>query len=368
MMRARGTDRVGRERHALHDRVRVGLHERPVELGARVGLEAVGDHVAHARRADAAAGAATWRRWDSPRRRGRAGRTSVTSRMTCSGVRCAARRPPGGPRARASRGRVMSAAAPATRRARASRIEGQPRRAVQDAAIRRRRPWATVARSAAAMVAASVALHAGQHAAVDHDAGRARADSPRQSVCSRRTAPSGLSPPTSVPRCSRNAARTRPPPSERAGGAAADRTMWLVGRLEAQVRIAGRDAVQLAVPGAGLVGDVLERRDRQVAVGVLGLLQDAHRVRAVGSSLAREDRVQGRQVDGVERLERGDPAPGGRSAAARTPRAARRTARAAPQWTWNRFLVSTPPMSMHSMGQAAAHWKQVSHLSVPHSS
>ena len=27
-----------------------------------------------------------------------------------------------------------------------------------------------------------------------------------------------------------------------------------------------------------------------------------------------------------------------------------------------------PPMSMHSMGQAWAHWKQVSHLSVPYSS
>ncbi len=27
-----------------------------------------------------------------------------------------------------------------------------------------------------------------------------------------------------------------------------------------------------------------------------------------------------------------------------------------------------PPMSMHSIGQAWAHWKQVSHLSVPYSS
>ena len=40
----------------------------------------------------------------------------------------------------------------------------------------------------------------------------------------------------------------------------------------------------------------------------------------------------------------------------------------APQWTWKRPLVSTPPMSMHSIGQAWAHWKQVSHLSVPYSS
>ena len=40
----------------------------------------------------------------------------------------------------------------------------------------------------------------------------------------------------------------------------------------------------------------------------------------------------------------------------------------APQWTWKRPLVSMPPMSMHSIGQAWAHWKQVSHLSVPYSS
>src|SRR3990172_2026395 len=39
-----------------------------------------------------------------------------------------------------------------------------------------------------------------------------------------------------------------------------------------------------------------------------------------------------------------------------------------PQWTWNRPLVSMPPMSMHSIGQAWAHWKQVSHLRVPYSS
>src|SRR3954463_13145885 len=39
-----------------------------------------------------------------------------------------------------------------------------------------------------------------------------------------------------------------------------------------------------------------------------------------------------------------------------------------PQWTWKRPLVSTPPMSMHSIGHACAHWKHVSHLSVPHSS
>src|SRR5262245_1578615 len=40
----------------------------------------------------------------------------------------------------------------------------------------------------------------------------------------------------------------------------------------------------------------------------------------------------------------------------------------APQWTWKRPLVSMPPMSMHSIGHAWAHWKHVSHLSVPYSS
>src|SRR5574340_59861 len=41
---------------------------------------------------------------------------------------------------------------------------------------------------------------------------------------------------------------------------------------------------------------------------------------------------------------------------------------AGPQWMWKRWRVSTPPMSMHSMGQAWAHWKHVSHLSAPASS
>ena len=33
-----------------------------------------------------------------------------------------------------------------------------------------------------------------------------------------------------------------------------------------------------------------------------------------------------------------------------------------------RPFVSMPPMSMHSIGQAWAHWKHVSHFSVPYSS
>src|SRR5687767_13829837 len=39
-----------------------------------------------------------------------------------------------------------------------------------------------------------------------------------------------------------------------------------------------------------------------------------------------------------------------------------------PQWTWKRPFVSMPPMSMHSIGQAWAHWKQVSHFRPPYSS
>ena len=46
--------RVGGEGDALHDGVRVALHERPVDLGAGVRLEAVGDDVA-------LAGTAGWR-------------------------------------------------------------------------------------------------------------------------------------------------------------------------------------------------------------------------------------------------------------------------------------------------------------------
>ena len=41
---------------------------------------------------------------------------------------------------------------------------------------------------------------------------------------------------------------------------------------------------------------------------------------------------------------------------------------AGPQWTQKRSRVSVPPMSMHSIGHACAHWKHVSHFSVPYSS
>ncbi len=48
-MAVAGPHSVRSERDALHHRMRVGLHERPVQLGAGVRLEAVGDHVPDAR-------------------------------------------------------------------------------------------------------------------------------------------------------------------------------------------------------------------------------------------------------------------------------------------------------------------------------
>ena len=104
----------------------------------------------------------------------------------------------------------------------------------------------------------------------------------------------GLTPPTSVPRCSRNAARTRPPPSSVHWRAAAHRAR----RGRSAARSAGAGSrwrcrrARCTRRRSG--GDVLERRDRQVPVRVLGLLQDRSARR--GPVVVRgEDRVERRR-------------------------------------------------------------------------
>ena len=168
-----------------------------------------------------------------------------------------------------------------------------------------------------------------QHLAVHLDARHADGRAAAVGLLQRRTAPSGLTP--ADVRAQVLAERGQDPAAaqRRARGAAADAHHVAGRRLEAQVRIAGGDAVQLAVPGARLVGDVLERGDRQVAVGGLGALEDLHRVARV-VVLACQDRVERREVDRLERVEGAVRARGGRSGAAPTPRAARRTARPGP--------------------------------------
>ncbi len=74
-------------------------------------------------------------------------------------------------------------------------------------------------------------------------------------------------------------------------------------RLEDEMRVGRGDAVDLAVPGAGRVADVLQRGNRQVAVGSLCLIEDGEQsVRVV--IVGREDALEWAQVDGQPRVER----------------------------------------------------------------
>ena len=101
------------------------------------------------------------------------------------------------------------------------------------------------------------------------------------------------------------------------------------GRLEAEVRVVARGAIDHRVPGTGQVADPLERGDRQVAVRGLGRLEDLEHVGRVAIELV-EDRVDLAEVDRGERAGRPDPGRSDPTAAAPTPRAARRRSPAAP--------------------------------------
>ena len=72
-------------------------------------------------------------------------------------------------------------------------------------------------------------------------------------------------------------------------------------RLEAQVAVVAGRAVDHRVPGAGQVADPLERRDRQVAVGRLGRLEDLEHAGRIVVELL-QDGVHGGEVDRRERL------------------------------------------------------------------
>ena len=137
-------------------------------------------------------------------------------------------------------------------------------------------------------------------------------------------------------------------------------------RLEPQMAVVARRAVEHRVPGTRLAADPLQRGDRQIPVRLLGLLEDRQHVgRVVVVGL--EDAVDEGRVDLLERPEGRighGPArpPQRRFLAPLAVRLGRAPVDVKPA------LVSMPPMSMHSIGHAWAHWKQVSHFSVPHSS
>ena len=140
--------------------------------------------------------------------------------MTCLRGQRARGLPPGGPGAACLGGLDVASPRRAWRRARAG-SDGQAASAGDDRPSGDAGPGRTVARSAAAMVAASVAVARGRTLPSTMTRGVPR-DSPRQSVASRRTAPSGLRcRRCPSPSCSRNAASTAPPPSTRALRAAA---------------------------------------------------------------------------------------------------------------------------------------------------
>ena len=75
-------------------------------------------------------------------------------------------------------------------------------------------------------------------------------------------------------------------------------------RLEPQVAVVARRAVDHRVPGAGQLADPLERRDRQVAVRRLGRLEDPEHVLGIVVELL-EDRVERGEVDRREPTVRG---------------------------------------------------------------
>src|SRR5712671_4964203 len=125
----------------------------------------------------------------------------------------------------------------------------------------------------------------------------------------------------------------------------------VLGPLEAEMAVIRGRPVDHRVPGACRMADPLERGHGEVTVGGLGRLEDLEHLLRVEVVVLEDsvDRV------GIDPLEMGI-------------RRIRDRPAGPPQWTWKRPFVSMPPMSMHSIGQACAHWKQVSHFSAPYSS
>ena len=228
-----GADREGRDRGTLDDRERVALEQEAVRARRRVRAVAV-DHDVAAGRVGGGGRPPLGARPGSPPRLARAGPTRRSWRSSRSrrALRMTRRRPSKAP-ARVAASRSVGSAAPA----RSSRIVGQARRGLEQvghASRARRLPGVP-------------------------GAGRGSVVPPcrdRASPVSADRGRSGRSPRT---------AGARPPP--RPGRSPS-------GGLEAQVAVVGRGAVDHRVPGAGPLADPLERRDRQVAVGRLGRLED----------------------------------------------------------------------------------------------
>ena len=110
--------------------------------------------------------------------------------------------------------------------------------------------------------------------------------------------------PRPVPARARRARRRgRRGRSPRAAGARRPRrpARVAVGRLEAQVAVVRRRAVDHRVPRAGQLADPLERGDRQVAVGRLGRLEDREHLAPGRGRTRRGSASTSREVDRRER-------------------------------------------------------------------
>ena len=245
---------------------RVGLDQRPVRLRRRIGAVAVGDDVAPRRvglgaqppllagREAGAAAAAQARRGDR-RRSCPVGPRSWTARL----------RPANAPAATAASSAAAGSRAAGARRAGAppacaSRIDGQPLRRLED---RRHRAQAC-----------------------------ARSPPARPSLPRRPARPCRAAGERRV-----QAGEVRTPRS--AAGRRSRRPGRVAGRLEPEVAVVRGRAVDHRVPRAGLLADPLERRDRQVAVGRLGRLEDLEHLLGVVVELL-EDLVDGGRVDPLE--------------------------------------------------------------------
>ena len=251
--------------------MRVALHERPVDArrdrprsrsrrrtGATASVDAQARHLARGGVAGAAAAAQAGRSTAAIAPRARARRSRAAGLRT-------RRRPSGRHRCRSGgqSGRRLGIDAPAGC---AARPLGVGQELVIGQALRGR------ARRGAAALAASAREGRGSCPAVPGLAvdrprvARARRGRGSAAARSRTHRRRRRMPPISVPRRSPSASRMRPPPLSRQL-VQRQTPIDAAGRVEAQVGVVGGDAVELAVPGAGRVADVLERRDRQVPVG-----------------------------------------------------------------------------------------------------
>ena len=272
-VRAARADGVRGEGQPLDDGVRIVLHQGSIEARARICLEAVGHDVAlvgglsgrgaplGAGRISATAAAAQAGVSDDAHERRRIGRADgLLPRLPCAGLF----------------GRGQSAIGLRTCRSARSgswAALGSWQSFIGVPCLRPRRPRALGAQRSRP---AAVPCRRSCPAAAGHRVSReARRGSPRRNrPATKRTWPSAVTPPMSVPSAATSASRIRPEPSSAHVAQLAQADLGVAAGLENEARVRRGDAVDLAVPRAGRVADVLQRRDGQVAVLRLRPLED----------------------------------------------------------------------------------------------